>query len=490
MAITINIPREKFVPVYRPILDDVLANIIYDIVFLYGSRDSGKTHFIGQVLIILCLSIKYFRCLLIRKVFNTIRGSQYQTIKDIIYDWGLQDYFRFREQTVEIICTLNGNSFSGRGCDDVNKLKSFRNPTHAWYEEGNELDEEDHIVVSTTLRSSITKVQEWFSFNPQVIDQEDYREHYLYKSYFDPAVVGTNEMSFIRKKEITIVKANEIKIHELTYKALHTTYNDNPYASDTAIARYELLRDTNPYFYTIFAKGLWADLQTGREYYTNYSRAIHTSVGIRYNPIKALHIAFDFNVNPYMTLLVYQIENVKGVWEITGLKEYCPRQPDNTTKAACEMFLYDLEHGVFVNHEAGLFYYGDFTSNRRNTLGIMEFQNDYDMVEYILARHITNESRRIKPNPLQIRARNFINDEILKGRSYKFTINADAMPTLANDMALLKQAPDGGMDEKEKDKLTGGVKYGHASSAQTYFLTSCFYDEYKEYGKLIYKNNA
>jgi len=59
----------------------------FDIDFIYGSRDSGKSRDTAQRLVWKCLTEKYFRHILARKTFNTIKDSQWQLIKDIVKNY-------------------------------------------------------------------------------------------------------------------------------------------------------------------------------------------------------------------------------------------------------------------------------------------------------------------------------------------------------------------------------------------------------------------
>jgi len=134
MQTEVLIDEGLYLPVYRPLLDSK-----FDIDFLWGGRDSGKTRFIAMILLEACMSLPYFRCVLVRKVFNTIKDSQWQVIKDVAEEWQVDHLFSFNKNPLEITCT-NGNKFLCRGMDEPGKLKSISNPSHCWAEEMNQLD--------------------------------------------------------------------------------------------------------------------------------------------------------------------------------------------------------------------------------------------------------------------------------------------------------------------------------------------------------------
>ena len=146
MATKIQIPEEIFLPQYRHLHDD--SDI--DIDFIYGSRDSGKSRDTAQRLVVKWLSAPYFRHILCRKTFNTIKDSQWQLIKDIVDEWGLSQFFTFTMNPLSITC-INGNKFLARGFDDPQKIKSIQNPSGAWVEEANELSQEDWTILTTSI---------------------------------------------------------------------------------------------------------------------------------------------------------------------------------------------------------------------------------------------------------------------------------------------------------------------------------------------------
>ena len=132
---------------YKVLGDDRYYNDIYLPVFqtekrrviLYGSRDTGKSHFIAQKLVFDCLSLSYFKCVFVRKYYKTIRESQWSKIKSVVAQFGLTKEFQFNKNPVEIIHLPTGNRFIGIGMNDPDKAKSLDDPTHAWYEEADQI---------------------------------------------------------------------------------------------------------------------------------------------------------------------------------------------------------------------------------------------------------------------------------------------------------------------------------------------------------------
>ena len=136
------------------------------ILLLWGGRFGAKSETVARRLVKKCLIQSYFRCILARKVFATVKDSQWQTIKDFVDNNGLSELFRFIKSPLEIHC-INGNSFLCRGFDKAEKIKSIKDPTDFWGEELAEFTEHDFETAITTLRSKKVKTQFIGTFNPE-----------------------------------------------------------------------------------------------------------------------------------------------------------------------------------------------------------------------------------------------------------------------------------------------------------------------------------
>lgn len=291
------IPKRAFLPCYHHLLDDG-PNADADIHFLWGSRDSGKSDFIAARLIYKCLNAQKFRCILVKQTFESIKDAQWQTIKDVVERWGLESLFTFKTSPLEIDC-VNGNKFIARGCDNPGKLKSIKDPTDAWYEEGNQISHSDFITISTTLRSNDVKVQQWFSFNPEC--KGNYEDFWLYKTYFKDSV-SKGVYSFVSTTTWDIPGTDE-KV-PITYTSTHTTYHQNKFVSPTRKALLEQLKVTNPYYYNVYAKGLWGNMINENPFVYAFDRGKHLGT-VELNRKLPVILSFDFNKNP-ITCLVGQ----------------------------------------------------------------------------------------------------------------------------------------------------------------------------------------
>jgi len=133
----------------------------------YGGAGGCKSENTAQKLLIRSL-IRKQRFVFMRKVARTIRDSQFQLFKDIIFRWGLEKEFQIKESEMDIICKGTGSQLLSAGLDDREKLKSIAQPTGGWAEESTELDENDLKQINLRFRGKgITDYfQLIFTFNP------------------------------------------------------------------------------------------------------------------------------------------------------------------------------------------------------------------------------------------------------------------------------------------------------------------------------------
>lgn len=442
-----DILNESFIP----LVDDKSRYII-----CYGGRGSGKSDFAAKKLIFRCLNEKYFKCILIRNTFSTIKESQYNTIKSIIDEWGISEYFDFLVSPLEIRCS-NGNSFLCRGCDDVQKLKSIRNPSAIWYEEEIPSYEDFNTITLSVRSNEADYLQEIFTINPEV--DGNFEDNWFYKQFFS----GHNTKSFIETKWVQTGN-KEIPI---TYTTHHSTYKDNKWIGDDAKAKLESYKTEDPYRYTIHTLGEWGNKSTDGLFYRKFDRGINVD-DVNYNKDLPLHISFDFNTNPYISISIWQIVNKM----IYCVDEITTKDPFNNTRDACKLF-----KRRYANHITGLTVYGDPSGKNEDTRSEKGF-NDYKIVEQELIDYRPTFRIASKHPPVKMRG-DWIND-IFKDRwdGLEILINPNCH-MLITDLMNLRQKPDD-TKLKEKDK-NGYEKYGHLSDTMDYFMCECFKNEFSKY---------
>jgi hypothetical protein len=393
--------------------------------------------------------------------------SQYQTLKDIIYESGTAHLFQFSDHEMRIVCKTNGNMFVSAGCDDVMKIKSIKDPTGAWYEE-DIISEADFITITSSIRTTKADyLQEIFTINPEV--EGDYEDNWFWKRFF----AGHGSKSFRSITEVNIKIGNAQKTIELPYTTHHSTYKDNRWLPLEFAAILESLRDSNPYYYTIYTLGEWGNKIVGGRAYAAFEMSRNTRP-LEYRPELPLHISFDFNVWPYMSMVIAQGHGN----ELHIIDTIRAEEPHNNTKGICRIF-----HYLYGGHDAGLYLYGD-PSGRAKDTRTERGTNDFTIIKGALRRMRPKDKVMLKAPAVSSRI-DFIN-EIFRGNttcSIKVNNNGDCRP-LTNDLLYTKEAPDGTkFKETVKDDDTGirYQKYGHFTDAMDYLVIKYFSSEYTKW---------
>ena len=181
-----------------------------------------------------------------------------------------------------------------------------------------------------------------------------------------------------------------------------------------------------------------------------------------------MHVVIDNNVNPYVTVAIWQIEgkNLKQVHEIA-----C-KSPDNNAPRAAAQLVSWLKDMDFLDL---LFIYGDPSANSRSTIdeNCSSFFDKF--IETLRTAHIPLRNRVQRSAPEVALSGAFIN-EIYSTNLYDYNIQINSTcRTSIEDYTMTKENPAGGILKKRTtDKETGisFEKYRHFSDAKRYFITT------------------
>jgi phage terminase large subunit len=483
--IDIEIDYESvFLPCYHHLLNDgkKFNSKFFDIDFLYGGRDSGKSRFVATIALITCMITPYFKCLLIRKVHNTVRSSQFDLIKSIIENWGLKQLFTINETRMEIIFNANGNGFYGRGLDDVGKIKSFNNPSHSWIEEGNQITAAELVVILTSLRAQ-QRVKTWFTFNPEC--EVSYTEFWLYQEWFG----HSESLSWEWVKAVEVTYDTFINFPERCYKkdgcyyvdqhirATHTTYHNNPYCAPERIALYESYKTSknNAYWYQTYTLGLWGYRRTGGEFWKCFDPVCNTK-DLEWLPKMPVHVVVDNNVDPYISLQLWQIDMDKK--QLRQFNELPCIHPNNTAaKAARELSRY-LDS---IGYGATIYLYGDPSANARST-NDDDGRGFFDKFKGQLQGDGWGINDRVKSSAPAVRmSGDFINDIYEHNfEGWHIEIGKQCRKSI-EDYTMCQEDANGGVLKK---KITNPEtkktyeKYGHMTDCKRYFVTTVLDQEF------------
>lgn len=172
MNINIDVSKmwiKKFDPLMQDIMEHKHTNYI-----LPGGRGSTKSSFLGgRVIPLLIIANPNVHAAVFRKIGNTLKTSVYAQIQWGIIDMGLQDFFIFHINPLEIIYKPTGQKIVFLGLDDAAKVKSIKLPFGyigiTWWEELDQFAGEPEIrkALQSTMRGGPIY---WnlYSYNPPI----------------------------------------------------------------------------------------------------------------------------------------------------------------------------------------------------------------------------------------------------------------------------------------------------------------------------------
>lgn len=233
--------------------------------------------------------------------------------------------------------------------------------------------------------------------------------------------------------------------------------------------------------------------KSGGEFYKSFDIGLHANNKHAYDSSLPLHITYDFNVVPYITLTIWQMEKEGNIFHLREIKEYCLKSPKNNTLAVTSEFCED-----FRDHTEGIFIYGDPSGNQRDTRSQKGY-NDYAIIQSTLLQNgFAFKNRVDRKAPSVVGRGNFINamlegKQLKSGDYIKISIDSDCKESIA-DMLYIKEDENGKKKkERASDPDTGQTfeKYGHTSDAMDYLICKLFEKEYAAYqGKKIWTGSS
>lgn len=218
--INLKLSKALFVPKFYPLLFDYSHR--WEVYM--GSAGSAKSHFITQKLIVRACKEK-IRILVCRRFHSTIRKSCFSLFKHILTEWKLYPGLVQIRESDFTITFPNGSEILFMGLDDEGKLLSIHNIGAIFVEEADQINKDIAEQLNLRLRGTTENKQILMAFNPRT------KQNWLYD----------------------FCEVNPPK----NFLYLHSTYKDNPFLDDEALAAYDEMETRNPAKYRVFGRGEW-----------------------------------------------------------------------------------------------------------------------------------------------------------------------------------------------------------------------------------------
>ena len=248
---------------------------------------------------------------------------------------------------------------------------------------------------------------------------------------------------------------------------------DNPYLSKDYI---DSLKNLPIYDYMVFVEGDWdVQLKTGGEFWKGFELEKHVKA-IDFNLNVPFHVSIDENVNPYLTLSIWQIDGRK----IRQVHEIPCRDPNNTASRAGKVFANWL---TSIGNYNPVFVYGDTSTLSGNTIDDDKKTFLDKFISEVEKQHKCNR-RMFSKNPGVAISGDFINaiyTDNYGGLSIEISENCK---TSIADYIAVKEDADGSMAKPKVTDPKTKVRYelhGHFSDAKRYFICKAFEVEFNNY---------
>lgn len=242
----------KIVKKIAPAFEDFIFDWDYETYVVDGGYGSGKSYHIAFKIILKLLEEKR-KALVVREVYDTIKESTFDLIREILDDMGLlADPSNPVERRTKVVMRVspmqfmfpNGSVIIFKGMDKPEKVKSLNGVSIVWIEEAPEVKYEGFKELQGRIRTYNVSMHFFLSFNPVS------REAWVYRHFFSRLDdegnehVIVDEEKFYEKK--CIIK-NGVYYH-------HSTPDDNPWLPWQYIKRLDQLKD---YDYPLYLVARW-----------------------------------------------------------------------------------------------------------------------------------------------------------------------------------------------------------------------------------------
>ena len=238
---------------------DYLADWDHYVYMLMGGYGSSKS-FNTALKLIIKSTQEERRILVIRDTYNVHRESTYQDLVDAIHFLKLEQFFEWKVSPLSITCIQTGSKFIFRGLDDRKKLKSVKDISIVWCEEGAGTHD-DYKELKDRMRMHGVKPHMIVTYNPVSKNHWTYKEFFFDREHND---LKQDENEFYEQK---IISKNGIYYH-------HSTYLDNAFLNETWIKN--LLSEKNELLRSIKALGRFGTL--GKKIFTNIESIKHDDI--------------------------------------------------------------------------------------------------------------------------------------------------------------------------------------------------------------------
>jgi phage terminase large subunit len=474
--------RKLFNPLFWHV-QKYLNNEAIRFMFIEGGSSAAKTFSIAQAL--LFHMVDYGVNTMVYRQFGVhIKDTVFQSFKKAANELQMKRFLEVLEMKIRY--QSEDKMIRFRGLDDTESMKGLEDYDIVYCNEWNQQNKAiwDQLRKRLRGRRNQKYICDWNPVSAQLwqytelIDMDEWIDLPLNIADAPTKYSSLNaEHSFVR-----INKAgNSIWIK--------TTYRDNFYIighpsgdggffDEHTLADYEYDRTYNPNLYRIYANGERGVLKTGGEFWKQFDEIKNVKPLIY--QAAPVHISLDNNVNPYVTVGIWQHFNK----DIKQIDELPCRTPDNNAPKAA---LRTVKYLRSKNHSDMVYIYGDPSALAASTVD-EDSKSFFDKFIAVLKNaNFKVVSRVGESAPEVAMSAAFIND-IYESNLYGYTITiSDNCRVSIDDYIQVKEDTDGSMKKPKVKHPVTNITYephGHFSDQKRYFIIQLLKEEFKKYKSL------
>lgn len=438
--------------------------------YITGSFKVTHNSYIGCAWVAInCMRFPDIRAALARKTIKSLKESTFNTFISILNSWGLVEQVNYKINNLEGFLTFwNGSKVYLKELELLPKDPQFERLgstelTIAFVDEVSEICEK---AIETLMSRCRWKTGETFVY-PRVF-------------------LSTNPCAtWVRSRFVQDDDGNPVRLSP-TDAFVRFTVFDNPDEKFVSIYRrnLELIRDPAVKARLLYGNWDFPDANDSAAYWSFRGEDhLVTSLSEQaYNPLLPVILSFDFNVAPYMSCLVIQVDypnkTVNILEEILGR----PEDKENNTPRFASKINNKL---LALQHLGGIMITGDPAGTARSTQTV-EGVNNYTIISSAMHQSLRPQVRLLPKQPPQKTRLEFVNG-ILEGDN-GWTLRADMRcRRFTEDMIFQKKNADGTKEKKKVVDPKLGIKYekyGHLSDCLDYALCLLLNDEWRKFQKV------
>ncbi|MFT0409976.1 phage terminase large subunit [Bacteroides thetaiotaomicron] len=432
-----------------------------------GAAGGGKSFLMSAWLIYSCMRFPGIRTVVARKTLKSLKESTVNTIRGLLREWGLKEDENYHINNLEGNITFWNDS-------KIIYLEMADNPSDLAFNRFGSM-EVTAVVVDEVSEISEKACEVLFS-------RIRYKTHETFK--IPKMVMSTNPCTtWVRDRFVQDEEGNKVKCRE-GERYIPFGVEDNPDEKFRMTYMASLDKISDPAVKARLRYGNW-DFPESNEAaaYWNFDGGKHLLTELKektYDPTKPLILSFDFNVAPYMSCLMAQMDYENKIVYILEEIIGRPEDKENNTPKLADKIKRKL---LLMGHIGGIIVTGDPAGMARSTTNEEGINNYSIIVSRLDAPQLRPKKKLLSKSPPQKTRLEFVNSILAGKESWNILIDIRCRK-LTEDLINQRKEMDGSKSKAKVMDSKLGIKYekyGHLSDALDCLLVLFLNEQWRKF---------